>query len=182
LKLEGGLNLVGLSYGGWIFTHYALRHPERVAKLVQLAPAGTVARIPWGFIWRGILCIIPLRFFMQMFMDWIRVTDATDEAAKKKLDDMADDAYIAQHSFKSRRMVAPVPLSDAQWKRLNVPTLLLAGDREVIFPAKESLVRVGALAPNMRTELLAGTGHDFFAARADEVNRRVLQFLDEKPN
>ena len=60
LKLDR-VNLVGLSYDGWILAHYAPRFPKRVDALVLLAPAGTTAPIPWGFIWRGILCMIPSR-------------------------------------------------------------------------------------------------------------------------
>ncbi len=178
LGLDGKVDLLGLSYGGWIFSHYALRFPERVRKLVLLAPAGTVAPIPWGFIWRGLLCAIPARFFMANFMNWIRVTDGVSEEAKARLDEMADDSWLAHRSFKPRRMVPPLPLEDDQWKSLRVPTLLLAGDREVIFPAAESLARVAALSPHVKTELMAGTGHDFFVVRADEVNRRVLAFLE----
>ena len=178
LGLAGGLNLVGLSYGGWIFANYALRFPQHVRKAVLLAPAGTVAPIPWGFIWRGILCLLPLRACMDNFMNWIRVTDGVDEGTARLLDEMADDAWLAQRSFKARRMVAPLPLSDEQWRSLKVPTLLLAGDREVIFRSQECLPRVAALSPQLQTGLLAGTGHDFFVARADEVNRAVLAFLD----
>jgi pimeloyl-ACP methyl ester carboxylesterase len=178
LGLDGRVDLLGLSYGGWIFAHCALRFPERVRKLVLLAPAGTVAPIPWGFIWRGILCVIPARFLMDNFMDWIRVTDDVDPRAKRRLDEMADDAWLAHRCFKPRRMVAPIPLTDDQWKSLRVPTLLLAGDREVIFPAEASLKRVAALSPQVTTELMAGTGHDFFVVRADELSRRVLAFLE----
>nr|HPJ97168.1 alpha/beta fold hydrolase [Syntrophales bacterium] len=53
-------NLIGLSYGGWIAAHYALRFPDRVRRLVLLAPAGTAAPVSWGFIWRGILCLLPV--------------------------------------------------------------------------------------------------------------------------
>lgn len=178
LGLDGKVDAVGLSYGGWIFLQYALRFPERVRRLVLLAPAGTVAPIPWGFIWRGILCVIPARFLMDNFMNWIRVTDDVTEEAKTRLDEMADDAWLAQRCFKPRRMVAPLPLTDDQWKSLGVPTLLLAGDREVIFPAAKSLARVAALSSRVKTELMAGTGHDFFVVRADEVNRRILAFLE----
>jgi pimeloyl-ACP methyl ester carboxylesterase len=178
LGLEGKVDLAGLSYGGWIFARYALRFPERVRRLVLLAPAGTVAQIPWGFIWRGILCAIPARCLMDNFMNWIRVTDDVSEEAKARLDEMSDDAWLAQRSFKTRRMVAPIPLTDDDWRHLQVPTLLLAGDREVIFPPKECLARVAALSPQVRAELMAGTGHDFFVVRAAEVNRRVLDFLE----
>ncbi len=72
----------------------------------------------------------------------------------------------------------PIPLTDAQWRSLRVPTLLLAGDREVIFRADLHLPRVAALSAQIQTELLVGTGHDFFVARAEQVNRRVLAFLE----
>jgi pimeloyl-ACP methyl ester carboxylesterase len=178
LGLAGPVNLLGLSYGGWIFTHFALRFPERVRKLVLLAPAGTLAPIPWGFIWRGILCMIPARFFMNNFMNWIRATDDVDEEAKARLDEMADDGWLAQRCFRPRRMVAPIPLTDAQWGSRRVPTLLLAGDREVIFRADLHLPRVASLSAQVQTELLIGTGHDFFVARAEQVSRRVLAFLE----
>ena len=178
LGLAGPVNVLGLSYGGWIFTHFAIRFPERVRRLVLLAPAGTLAPIPWGFIWRGILCMIPARFFMINFMNWIRVTDDVDEETKARLDEMADDAWLAQRCFKPRRMVTPIPLTDEQWKALRVPTLLLAGDREVIFRADLHLSRVAALSPQIQTGLFVGAGHDFFVARAGEVTRRILPFLE----
>ncbi|MFO0759321.1 MAG: alpha/beta hydrolase [Byssovorax sp.] len=178
LGLDGPVNLLGLSYGGWISTHFALRFPARVRRLVLLAPAGTLAPIPWGFIWRAVLCMIPARFFMDSFMGWIRTTDDVDEEAKARLDEMTDDGWLAQRCFRPRPMVPPIPLTDAQWKSLRVPTLLMAGDREVIFRADLHLPRVAALSPQIQTELVAGTGHDFFVARAAQVNRRILEFLE----
>ena len=110
-------------------------------------------------------------------MNWIRVTQDVSAEARARLDEIADDAWLAHRSFRQRRMVPPVPLTDDEWKSLGVLTLLLAGDREVIFPAKENLKRVAALSPRIKAELMNGTGHDFFVARADEVNRRILEFL-----
>src|SRR3990172_6582986 len=36
---EGSVSLIGLSYGGWLVSQYALRFPERLHKVVLLAPA-----------------------------------------------------------------------------------------------------------------------------------------------
>jgi pimeloyl-ACP methyl ester carboxylesterase len=151
-----------------------------VRRLALLAPAGTLAPIPWGFIWRAVLCAIPLKFFMNNFMNWVRVTDDVDEETKKGLDDIAEDGWISNRSFRPRRMVPPIPPTDDQWRKLSVPTLILAGDREVIFPAEKSLARVAALSPLIETALLNGMGHDFFQARAKDVNRLVLDFLEAK--
>jgi pimeloyl-ACP methyl ester carboxylesterase len=177
LNLGDQVNFVGLSYGGWIAAHYALCFPGRVRRLVLLAPAGTVASVPWGFIWRGILCLIPLRFFMKNFISWIATMDKQDEAAQRRIDRMTDDAYLGLWSFKPRRMVPPVPFTDEQLGRLPATTLFLVGDREVIFDPHQALARFKSVAPQVRTELIPGAGHDFFVARADEVNRRMIAFL-----
>lgn len=177
LNLGDKVNFLGLSYGGWIAAHYALRYPGRVNRLVLLAPAGTVAPIPWGFIWRGILCLIPFRFLMKNFMNWIATTDVPDEGAQQMIARMTDDAYLAQRSFKPRRMVPPVPLADEELGNLPSSTLFLVGDREVIFDPHKALLRLNSAAPQIRTEMMHGTGHDFFVARAKEVNRRIIDFL-----
>lgn len=49
-----------------------------------------------------------------------------------------------------------------------------------MFPPHEAVSKLKALAPTITTVLLPGAGHDFFAQRADEVNRRVREFLSEQ--
>ena len=98
LNLGDTVNFLGLSYGGWISAHYALRFPGRVRRLVLLAPAGTVAPIPWGFIWRGILCIIPVRFFLKNFMNWVAMTDTEDQAAQQLIDQMTDGRCVSRRA------------------------------------------------------------------------------------
>ena len=177
LNLGDTVNFLGLSYGGWIAAHYALRFPGRVHRLVLLAPAGTVAPIPWGFIWRGILCLLPFRFFMKNFTNWIATTDSTDQGSQRLIAQITDDAYLAQRSFKSRRMVPPVPLTDEQLGNLPPSTLFLVGDQEVIFDPHKALLRLDSVAPQIQAESIHGAGHDFLLARADEVNRRIVEFL-----
>ena len=167
------VNLIGLSYGGWISAQYALRFPEKVGRVVLLAPAGTTAPIPWGFIWRAVLCLLPSKRLMRNFMNW-----ASAEPGGESLDELTDDAFLAQRSFKSRKMVAPLPLSDDDWRRFKSRALFLAGDREVIFPPHEAIEKLHRLAPHVEAELLVGASHDFFAVRADEVSRRILAFFE----
>jgi pimeloyl-ACP methyl ester carboxylesterase len=171
------VNLWGLSYGGWISAQYALRFPERVRRVALLAPAGTTAPIPWSFIWRAILCLLPGKYFMRNFLEYSATETLKSPDGTKALEELADDAHLALRSFASRKMVAPLPLSDEQWRAYKAPTLYLAGDREVFFPPHEAIAKLNALAPHIKTALLSGAGHDFFVQRADDVNRRVLEFF-----
>ena len=177
LGLGRQVNFIGLSYGGWIAANFALRFPGRVRRLVLLAPAGTVAPVSWGFIWRGILCLLPMRYFMKNFMHWLSTTENKDAAVLNMIDEMVDDAYLGMWSFKPRRMVPPVPLTDVQLRCLPAATLFLFGDRDVIFDPHFVLHRLARVAPQVRTERISGAGHDFFAVCADEVNRRIIAFL-----
>lgn len=171
------VHLWGLSYGGWISTQYALRFPERVRKVALLAPAGTTAPIPWGFIWRAILCLLPGRYFMRNFMAYAATETQKSPGGAQVLEELADDAELALRCFARRKMVAPEPLTDEQWRAYRAPTLYLAGDREVFFPPHEALAKLNALAPSIQATLIAGAGHDLFVQRADDVNRRVLEFF-----
>ena len=173
----GGVDLVGLSYGGWISAQYALRFPQHVRRVVLLAPAGTTAQIPWGFIWRAILCTIPSRVFMRNFMAWVAPELRAGGAGSRVLEEMVDDAFLATRTFSARTMVPPLPLTDAQWAQYTARTLFLAGDAEVIFPPHEAIARLARVAPHIEATLIPGAGHDFFTTRAADVNRRVLAFL-----
>ncbi len=178
LGLGAGINLLGLSYGGWIMTQYALRHPDRVRGLVMLAPAGTVAPIPWAFIWRATLCLLPGKHWMRSFMAYASPELEASPANRALMDELTEDATVALRCFARRPMVAPMPLSDDDWKRLTVPALFICGDREVFFPPRESVAMLKEKARAVRPVLIPGAGHDLFVARADEVSRLVLEFLD----
>ncbi len=169
----GVVDVLGLSYGGWVATQLALRKPEAVRRLVLLAPAGVVAPLPWSFIWRAVLCALPSRAAMRGFMNWL----APGLRGTARIDALVEDGFLANRSFAARKMVPPLPLSDAEWKQLAPHTLLAAGDAEVIFDARVAVARLSTLVPELKTHLVPGGGHDFFDARADEVNAQVLGFL-----
>lgn len=178
LKLERP-NVLGLSYGGWVFSQYALRRPERVGRVVLLAPAGTVAPINFAFIWRALLTLLPgtKRHFMEKFADWAAPGMARDSRWAAERAALSEDALLGQRSFARRRLVPPLPPPDAEWAKLTAPTLLLFGDEEVIFEPGAAAEKMRRVAPQMQVEVLPGVSHDFFVVAADEVARRVEAFL-----
>jgi pimeloyl-ACP methyl ester carboxylesterase len=182
LEPAGQVNLVGLSYGGWIAAQYALRFPDRLRKIALLAPVGTVLPLSAAWMLRAILCAIPHRYFTRSFMYWLLDDLARkDEASRRMLDEWVEDAFLATRCFKSKRMVNPTVLTDEQLRSIRLPTLYLVGENEKIYAgphgAREAVGRLNNVAPHIETEIIPHAGHDLTMVQADLVNREVLDFL-----
>jgi pimeloyl-ACP methyl ester carboxylesterase len=178
LELRDRIHLVGLSYGGWLTSQYALHFPERLDKIVLVAPVGTVLPLRMEWIRRATLCALPHRRFTRDFMYWL-LEDLVrrDEAGQRMVDEWAEESYIALRSFKPKRMVNPTVLEDSEWKRLKVPALYLVGEHEKIYSAREAVERLAAVAPRVEVAVIPGAGHDLTAVQADRVNGAILEFL-----
>ncbi len=180
LDLGDSINLMGLSFGGWLTSQYTLAHPERLHKVIWLAPAATIYDIPGEWAWRGILSAIPHRFFMKKFMvGWLfeDLSRKKDEASVELLDKLIDDALLGLKCFTFRMPVTPTVLTDDELKGIHVPTLFLVGENEKLYPARKAVERLNSLAPQMQTEIIPGAGHDLTIVQAELVNKKVLGFL-----
>jgi pimeloyl-ACP methyl ester carboxylesterase len=180
LELGDNINLMGLSYGGWLTSLYALRFPYRLNKIVLLAPAFTVLPVRLEWIIRAIVGSLPYRRFARSFMRWL-AEDLVhkDEAGRITAEEMADDAYMALRCFKPKRMVYPTALKDAEWQSLKVPTLYLVGENEKLYSAQKAIQRLTKVAPHIKAEIIPNAGHDLTIVQAETVNRKVLEFLKQ---
>jgi pimeloyl-ACP methyl ester carboxylesterase len=173
-------NLLGLSYGGWVASRYGLRHPQRLSRLVLVAPAATVAGFSPEFIKRGLLCIIPHPHFIKSMVRW-SIPGATKGTAdqRRQAEEAVENAWLGLSCFRSRRMVNPTVLSDEQWRSYQVPVLFLVGENEVIYDvsARQAVARLQQVAPLIETEVFPNCGHDISIVQTERFNRRVARFL-----
>jgi pimeloyl-ACP methyl ester carboxylesterase len=181
LELGNDINLVGLSYGGWITSQYALNYPERLAKIVLLAPASTVLPISSEWVRQASLSFQPDPNLTKSFMYWMLEDFVNqDEVSRSIVDELADEAYVAAQSFKSITLVNPHVLSDSDLTHLNVRTLFLVGENEKIYSPHLAVERLNLVAPNIETAIIPNAGHDLTMVGAKIVNEKILEFL-EKP-
>lgn len=178
LGLEENINLIGHSYGGWQASLYALAHPQRLAKLILLAPSGTVLRPPPGLMVRAMLYyFVRIRFVHKRYLYWYEPDMVRKEETRKIVDEMVDEQLLARRCFKRRKFVAPTVLTDQEWQSLQVPTLFLVGENEVTYSAHKAIQRLATVAPHVITALAPNADHHLTIVKPEWVNNEVLRFL-----
>lgn len=179
LELGDRINLVGLSYGGWLAAQYAVKYPDRLAGVVLVAPAATVLPFSGEFLWRSAVCVIPLRYFTKSTMYWVWEDLVNEgEDGRRITDDRVDDVMLAFRSFKFKMPVNPTVLTDSELEGMSVPALFLVGENEKIYSAQEAVRRLEEVAPHIKSRVFPGTGHDLTFLRARAVNSAIIEFLE----
>jgi pimeloyl-ACP methyl ester carboxylesterase len=170
---EGALSLMGLSYGGWLAS-------QRVHKLILLAPAMTVLPTSLTMLSRAMLTLIPGADFRKKFYDWL-LHDAVQsgETGRAIIDEAIADWEVAERCFRPLPMIVPRVMGDQVLQSLKVPSLFLVGENEKIYSARKAVSRLNDVAPQIRTEIIPGAGHDLWLSQAELVNKKILDFLAE---
>lgn len=169
--------LVGMSFGGWLALNYAVAVPQRIRKLVLLSPGGLLPMVR-QFSMRGMLMVwLPTRLTVNSFFHWLGFTD-------RAYANLLEIVYLGLKHFRvpiATARVLPAVVPDEKLRTIQVPTLLLIGDHEVISDPARALERAHRLIPDFEGELVPGCRHDMCASRHDIVDARVLEFLKRAP-
>jgi pimeloyl-ACP methyl ester carboxylesterase len=187
--------LVGLSQGGAVALGYAIEHPERVERLVAMAPAGVSSFPPvvHQLLWLVARSRLLNRTLPGLLTRSRRMVEATVRSSLlpgPKVDDF--DAIVDEIVEEAR--VNGTGSSDWQnasigframtvdlrprLPQIGCPTLFIQGDRDVaVRPARTA--EAAALVPGARLEVLAGAGHWVNRQFPDRVNELVAAFLTD---
>jgi pimeloyl-ACP methyl ester carboxylesterase len=177
LELGDSINLMGLSYGGWLTSLYALRFPNRLNRIVLLVPGGTVLHVRREFWVRIILSLLPHRYFVKSLMSWL--LGGKSEISRLVVESATNHLLLARRCFKRKRSVVATVLEDEDLRSIQVPTLFLVGENERLYSAQEAVQRLDRVAPHIKTEIIPNAGHDLTFVQAEMVNRKVLDFLKQ---
>lgn len=179
LGLTGHISLVGPSYGGWLASHYTLHNSNRVNKLILLAPAGTILPFSRSYVLRMILMnVLPFRFTYRRFFRWSFPNLAQKDS--RFLEALIEEFMVSARSFvppnfkQSPKLTA---MSDNELQGLDVPTLVLIGENEVLYSAQEAVHRLETVAPHIQKEIIPDAGHDLLLVQMEMVNQKILAFL-----
>jgi 2-hydroxy-6-oxonona-2,4-dienedioate hydrolase len=149
------VNVLGVSWGGFVTLRFAAAHPERIERMALLVPAGIVN----GKVLDGIFKLgIPMARFRrsptpgnrERFLNNL-LTTTTDD-----WNDYLNDAF---QSYRMNMSVPPLA-KPAEFATLKAPVLVIAAADDYSFPGDRLLARAKQLFPTLvHSELLAGVKH-----------------------
>jgi pimeloyl-ACP methyl ester carboxylesterase len=182
LGLPDSINLMGCSFGAWLTADYLLHSPGRLAKAVWLSPPFAVLAPPAHSYVGGPLSagafLTPTKPSVGAYLRWLMPHMAGTPWFKEHV----EDTVLGLRGFDAHLVLAePRMLGDAELAGITVPLLYVAGELEQMCSVQAAASRLNDIAPAIKTEIIAGAGHELPMGRPDELSHRVLQFLGARP-
>lgn len=180
LDARDRVTVCGLSMGGYIAFQFALRHRSRLEKLILCdtkaaadTPEAAKTRVDTAqkVLAEGPQAIVdgmlPKLFALESFD---KLADVVKATRKVMLDTKPDGIAAALRGMAER------PDVTGDLKSIDVPTLVLCGEHDVITPVAE-MRAVAEKLPQAQFVLIPGAGHMAPLERPREVNDALRAFL-----
>lgn len=174
------VDLVGNSFGGSLALKFAVRHPDRVRRMVLMGAASLSFPLTPGLdaVWGYQPSVENMRALLDIFAyDRSLVSDEFAElryqaAAREGV----QDAYAVMFPTPRQRWVEALASSEAEIRALDKELLILHGREDEVIPASVSM-RLFELSDRAQLHLFGRCGHWVQIEHADRFNRMVDDFL-----
>jgi 4,5:9,10-diseco-3-hydroxy-5,9,17-trioxoandrosta-1(10),2-diene-4-oate hydrolase len=183
----GQIDIAGHSMGGFTALSLALEHPDRVKRLILIDPGGLGKRSQFDV--RLYMTIAPERLHRWLGTGFTRFIMRKDGATPERL---AGPEFAYYHALTTQSEIVPsgarafsawVNLTGVhltlteRLRELQMPTLLLWGDRDFVAPYADALVAARYLQDGQLVTFNR-CGHSPFSERPDAFAEVVLGWLN----
>jgi 3-oxoadipate enol-lactonase len=168
----------GVSFGGAIALELAVDQPQRLGALVIQGAEARFRATLGATIARRVLERFPLPSDNRFVNQFFNLLHGGKPEPGPLVDFVVEHCWETDQSVMAQRigLLEAFDVTDRLW-RIDVPTLVLAGSRDVIVPPARQRALASAI-PGASFELLEGAGHVGFLTHRAEVGRRVRKMLD----
>jgi pimeloyl-ACP methyl ester carboxylesterase len=166
------VDLGGWSMGGWVAQWIAVRHPERVKRLMLFDTVGIAARPQWN---TGLFTPANVGELEQL--EALLMPNPPNVPAFISADLLRasrENAWVIHRALDS--MLAGEYATDKLLPGLKMPVLILWGAEDRIVPVSEGQT-IHSLVPQSKLEVIPGCGHLAPAQCAGKIGPSVTDFL-----
>jgi pimeloyl-ACP methyl ester carboxylesterase len=167
-----GVHLVGHSLGGWIAADLAVRNTARLASLALVASAGI-----------HVMGVEQVDTFLsneeQRVRDLFHDQRLADEALARALRPEFEDVALKNRTITAKLVWQPRshdPQLQKWLHRIDVPTLLIWGDHDRLFP-KDHAFAYARLIPGAKAVIIADCGHLAHVEKPDACAAELEAFI-----
>jgi 2-hydroxymuconate-semialdehyde hydrolase len=175
-------DVVGNSFGGALALALAIRHPQRVRRLVLMGSVGVPFPITKGLdaVWGYEPSLATMRALLDVFAHDPKL--ATDELAQLRYEASIrpgfHESFSAMFPAPRQRWVDAMCSAEADIRALPHETLVLHGREDRVIPVANSLT-LGDWIPNSQLHVFGHCGHWTQIEHAARFNRLVGDFFAE---
>ena len=167
-------HLVGSSLGGQVILSYAVRHPERVEKLVLICPSGLHGDENLPMI-EGIRRSNHVAMIRSVFFDGHCASDALVQAFRRKFEDRRWKMGVLR-TLRGTVGHTVAPLLD----KVEAPTLCIWGADDRVLSDVPGAIRAAARIPRVRQVVIPRCGHAPQIEKPRLVNQLISRYLRDK--
>ena len=174
------VSVVGNSFGGAIALAFALRHPQRVSRLVLMGSAGLSFPLTEGLdkVWGYQPSLQAMRELMQVFAydHGIITDDLVRMRYEASIRDDVQSRFAQLFPAPRQQGIEMLAVDEQALRQLPQPTLIIHGRDDQVIPleASERLVR---LIPHAQLHVFGECGHWVQIEKAADFTRLLIDFL-----
>lgn len=175
------MNCMGGSFGGGILAKLMCVSPEKIRKAVLVVPSGISNASKSKLI---VSMGLPMMMYLATKQEkWFKRAFSPMAIPGEPVDDHTLEMirFAFHHVKVNPNMPSNVKKIDmAQYKS---PTLLLAGEKDVLFPGEKVIKRAKELIPHEEAHLLENCGHLYYSSdeRLQQMGKIIKEFLANEP-
>lgn len=170
---------IGGSYGGGILAKLMCVAPQKILKAILLVPSGISNASTVSIIFRmGIPMIL---YIITQKEKWLKKAILPMAINEEEIDESTFE--MVECAFNNANVKAGMPsnIKMVDMKNYVAPTLLITGEKDVIFPGEKVISRAKTIIPNLKTHLMKGNGHMcvLSSEKHKHILKRIADFLIE---
>jgi pimeloyl-ACP methyl ester carboxylesterase len=166
---------IGGSFGGGILAKLMCVSPDRISKAVMIVPSG-ICNVSTANI------LLKLGIPMVLYL-----ITKSEKSLKKAILPMAvyeseiDESTLkmVRHTFNHVCVKAGMPsnVKADEIANYKAPTLLITGEKDILFPGEKVIARAREIMPDLTTHLMTGCGH--MNMMSSDKHKNILEKIDK---